>query len=72
MTLIGFWKGSSTTLLDFTEPGSAVNKSVHQDFMTYLHSYNKIASTLCAFEAVKMSIWGMPIMNVSTVLLIEA
>ena len=72
MTLIGYWKGSSTILLDVTEPGSAVNKSVHQQFMTYLRNQNKIARTLCVFEAVKMSIWGLPIMNVSIVFLIEA
>ena len=72
MTLIGFWRGSSTTLLDVAEPGSAVNKSVHQQFMTYVHNQNMITRLLCVFEAVKMSIWGLPIMNVSIVFLIEA
>ena len=67
-SLFGFWRGSSTSLLEITEPGSAINESLHNQFMKYLESEGpKLSNTVCVFEAVKQEIFRMPIINVSVI-----
>lgn len=69
LSLFGFWRGSSTSLLGIIKPGSAINQSMHDDFMRYLRGGGPgptVESIVCVFEAVKESLWGWPIMHVST------
>lgn len=68
VSLFGFWRGSSTILLEVTKPQSGINESLHSDFMNYLQGDGpKTQNTVCVHEAVKELFWGMPIMHVSAV-----
>lgn len=68
MSIFSFWRGSSTNLLEVTKPQSSINQSMHEDFMSYLRGEGpKVDNTVCVFEAVKASLWGMPIIHVSAV-----
>ncbi len=70
MSLLDFWKGSSTNLLDVVKPSSAINQGVHDDFIKFLGSGPRAENTVCVFEAVKESILSMSIMHVSALSLI--
>lgn len=73
MSLFGYWRGSSTSLLEVIKPQSAMNESLHNDFMKYLQGDGpKTKNTVCVFEAVKELYWGMPIMNVSVMVPCQA
>lgn len=65
ISLLGYWKGSSASLLEITEPKSAVNRQLHDSFMKYLGGNCGAGNTVCVFEAVKESLFGIPIMHVS-------
>ena len=69
-SLFGFWRGSSTNLLEIIGPGSALNQELHNSFMKYLQTGPGTKNIVCVFEAVKESIWGMPITHVSAIFLI--
>ena len=69
-SLFGFWKGSSTNFLEIIGPGSALNQELHISFMKYLQTGPGTENTVCVFEAVKESIWGMPVTHVSAMVLI--
>lgn len=64
LSLLGYWKGSSTSLLDLLEPDSRENEELHDDFMSFLRGQDRLKRTLCVFEAVKESIFGVPLMHV--------
>ena len=65
-SLLGFWNGSSTSLLEIAKSGSATNQSLHSDFMNYLRSDGPTTkNTVCIFEAKKQKVWRIPIFNVS-------
>ena len=62
LSLFGYFVGSSTHLLEVIQPNSTVNKELHLNF---LRDYD-IKNVVCMFEAVRESIWGFPLMHVST------
>ncbi|KAH0538071.1 hypothetical protein FGG08_005333 [Glutinoglossum americanum] len=64
ISLFGHWQGSSTSLLEITEPKSIINRELHESFMQFLGRSCGTADTVCAFEAVKESLFGFPIMHV--------
>lgn len=73
MSIFSFWSGSSSNLLEVTKPQSAINQSMHQDFMSYLCGEGpKVDNTVCVFETVMASLWGMPIIHVSAVVPCQA
>lgn len=65
ISLFGYWKGSSTTLLEVIEPDSTVNENLHDSFMAFLSQDCGVTNTVCVFEAVKESFFGFPITHVS-------
>ena len=69
ISLLGYWRGSSTNLL---EPESAINQGLHEDFINFLRTEPTTANTVCVFEAVKELILGIPIMYISAVFLSRA
>ena len=71
-SLLGFWRGSSTSLLEVTKIGSATNRSLHHDFIIYLQGDGPTTeSTVCVFETVKKTFWRMPMIHVSAIVLFE-
>jgi hypothetical protein len=64
ISLLGYWKGSSTSLLDIVKPGSQVNDKLHYDFTSWLRENGKINNTVCVFETVMETIFGFPITHV--------
>lgn len=64
LSLLGYWRGSSTSLLDILEPESIENKGLHRSFMKFLREDERLKKTLCVFEAVKESVFGIPLMHV--------
>lgn len=64
ISLRGYWKGSSTSLLDIIEPGSVINR-LHDNFMVFLSTLCGVSNTVCVFEAAKKSFYGLPITHVS-------
>ncbi|KAI9736709.1 MAG: hypothetical protein M1834_000913 [Cirrosporium novae-zelandiae] len=63
VSLLGYWKGSSTSLLELFEPGSTINEELHNDFMKFLAKDNIIERTICILESVKESLYGFPFMH---------
>jgi hypothetical protein len=64
LSLLAYWRGSSTSLLDILEPESRENKDLHESFMMFLRDQDRLKRTLSVFEAVKESIYGVPLMHV--------
>ena len=64
ISLLGHWNGSSTSLLEITEPKSIANQGLHVSFMRFLRGSCGTANTVCVFEAVKESLFGFPITHV--------
>lgn len=64
LSLLTYWRGSSTSLLDLLEPESRENKDLHESFMTFLRDQDRLKRTLSVFGAVKESIYGVPFMHV--------
>lgn len=68
MSLLGYWKSSSTSLLEVAELKSTSNQTLHEDFMTFLRGACSTTNTLCVFEAIKESLFSIPIMHVGAYL----
>ncbi|EEP75507.1 predicted protein [Uncinocarpus reesii 1704] len=66
LSLLGHWRGSDTSLLRVVERDSIINQDLHSDFMIFLREYCGLTNTVCIFEAVKESLYGFPIVQVST------
>ncbi|KAF8523952.1 hypothetical protein BU17DRAFT_85441 [Hysterangium stoloniferum] len=65
ISVFGFWNGSSTTLLEDLESGSPTNWKMHQEFTTFLTREGcGLTHTLCVFEAVQESFYGISITHV--------
>ncbi|RDW87439.1 hypothetical protein BP5796_03133 [Coleophoma crateriformis] len=64
ISLLGYWKGSSTKLLENIEPDSEVNRLLHEKFMNFLKSSCRVENTLCVFEAVKEFLYGFQVTHV--------
>lgn len=64
-SMLGYWQGASTTLLDSMEIGSTSNEELHTAFLQKISSGCTAENILCIFEAVKEQIFGFPIMQVS-------
>ncbi|RDW73350.1 hypothetical protein BP6252_07257 [Coleophoma cylindrospora] len=64
ISLLGYWKGSSTNLLDNIEPESEVNRQLHEKFMNFLKNSCRVENTLCIFEAVKEFLYGFQVTHV--------
>ncbi|KAK6336188.1 hypothetical protein TWF696_001751 [Orbilia brochopaga] len=64
VSLFGFWRGSSTSLLEVVEPGSSINQLLHDSFMSFLRGYRRLDRTLCVFESMKESFYGFPLTHV--------
>ena len=69
MSLFGYWKGSSTSLLELIDSKSYVNQELHRSFMQFLIEGCGTQNTICVFEAVKESLFGFPITHVSIIAL---
>ncbi|KAJ9660151.1 hypothetical protein H2201_007058 [Coniosporium apollinis] len=61
ITLFGHWRGSSTRLLEIMDLNSSFNEQLHKNFVRYLPSACGTANIVCVFEAVKESVFGLPI-----------
>lgn len=64
VSLFGYWKGASTSLLDITEPKSKINENLHISFMKLLRNGCTTENTICIFESVRETMFGYPITHV--------
>jgi len=64
-SLLGYWNGSSIDLLEIMNPGSQINKRLHDDFMGLLTNGCGVKNTLCVIETRKETVFGIPIASVS-------
>jgi hypothetical protein len=62
ISLLGFWGGSSTNMLEIMKPKSKDNQNLHERFIRFMKDHPQ--ETVCVFEAVPESIWGFPIFHV--------
>ena len=64
ISILGYWKDSSTILLDIVKPESQVNERLHYAFTCLLREGCGVANTVCVFETVKEAVHGFPITHV--------
>ncbi|KAI9855300.1 MAG: hypothetical protein M1813_009839 [Trichoglossum hirsutum] len=60
ISLLSYWIGSNTDLLEAIQPKSVLNEKIHANFM----SLHRKKDMVCIFEAVRESFWGIPLMHV--------
>lgn len=65
-SLLGFWKGSSTSLLEVIEPKSTINEGMHDSFMDFVKEHGRVEDIVCVFEAEPESWLGFPVKLVRT------
>ncbi|KAE8154565.1 hypothetical protein BDV25DRAFT_102857 [Aspergillus avenaceus] len=64
LSLLRRWQGSSTDLVEVVEPGSVMNRTLHESFMKVLKRGCGVENTLCVYQEVKESLLGMPFTHV--------
>ncbi|PWY83619.1 hypothetical protein BO70DRAFT_379376 [Aspergillus heteromorphus CBS 117.55] len=64
VSLLGHWKGSTVRLFEVMKLGSELNTRLHRDFMSTLERGCGLQNTVCVFEAVKESVFGVPLTHV--------
>jgi hypothetical protein len=67
MSLLSFWVGSSTSLLEISDSESIINQSLHESFMLFLEKSCRTENTVCVFEAIKETLFGFTLAHVSAI-----
>jgi len=66
VSMLGYWQGSSTNLLESMKTGSGSNAALHDRFLKIIADRDMTKNILCAFETVKESVLGrLSVMQVS-------
>ncbi|CAG8293183.1 unnamed protein product, partial [Penicillium salamii] len=64
ISLLGYWRGSDTTLLKAMRTGSKENDELHDHIFSFIRKRELLDATLCIFETESEKIWGLPITHV--------
>ncbi|CAG8078910.1 unnamed protein product [Penicillium salamii] len=64
ISLLGYWRGSDTSLLRIVRRGSEVNTQLHEQFKSFLRDTRMFERTVCVFETEKETIWGLSLTHV--------
>jgi hypothetical protein len=65
ISLLGYWRGSHTTLLKAMRIGSKENDELHDHIFSFIRKREMFDATLCIVETESEKIWGLPITHVS-------